>query len=61
MPPHTCRGLGGSLQGHREYLQRRLEAIGFRVLPGQVGNLILPSFPAPDAGQPNSTPGRCRA
>lgn len=31
------RGLGASLQGHREYLQERLEQIGFRVLPGQVG------------------------
>lgn len=30
------RGLGQSLQGHRGFLQRRLEEIGFRVLAGQV-------------------------
>ena len=33
------RSLGASLQGQREYLQRQLEAIGFRVLPGQVRRL----------------------
>ena len=38
-----CRGLGTSLQGNREYLQQRLETIGFRVLPGQV-RLILKGY-----------------
>ena len=33
------RTLGKSLLSNREYLQRRLESIGFRVLPGQVGCL----------------------
>ena len=32
----ACRSLGASLQGSRKYLQERLEAIGFRVLDGQV-------------------------
>ena len=31
----ACRGLGSSLQRKREYLQKQLEDVGFRVLPAQ--------------------------
>ncbi len=31
----ACRGLGSSLQRKREYLQKQLEGVGFRVLPAQ--------------------------
>ncbi len=45
----VCRSLGASLQGSRRFLQERLEAIGFRVLDGQVGSCNHRKLPDKEA------------